>query len=132
MATIQLTVSKKFVTKMVMHTSTYNADVSLAQEFQKHLYNALRKHDIIDHEKWKKVNKNWTNREYHVQNNEILITRVLKCIVIQISFLDFSICAPHNKLHVERGLGKYYHMSFDTKLGHGTRAIHSIPCACTQ
>ena len=40
MANVQLTVSKSFGKKMEMHTSTYDADVSLAQEFQKHFSNA--------------------------------------------------------------------------------------------
>ena len=44
-------------------------------------------------------------------------------------FLELKFPGPHNKLHGVLGLGNYYHMSFDTKLGHVSYAIRHIPCA---
>ena len=38
---------------------------------------------------------------------------------------------PHNKPNGVHGLDKHYKMSFDTKIGNGTYAIHCIPCDCT-
>ena len=46
-------------------------------------------------------------------------------------FHDLNFIGIHNKPHGVRGLGKNYHMRFDTKLGHGTYAIRCIPCDCT-
>ena len=37
---------------------------------------------------------------------------------------------PHNKPHCGRGLGKNYHMHFDTKVVYGTHAIFRISCEC--
>ena len=48
MGTAQIPDSQRFDTKMKIHTSTHNSDVSLAQEFQKHLSNASCKHSIVD------------------------------------------------------------------------------------
>ena len=50
-ATVKLYGSKRFNTPMIVHTATQNTDLSLAQEFQKHLSNAPRKHGILDHKK---------------------------------------------------------------------------------
>ena len=46
-------------------------------------------------------------------------------------FTELKFLRPYNKLHGVRGLGKNYHMRFDTKLGHGTYKIRHTPCACT-
>ena len=48
MDTVQLLGSKRFDTQMAVHTATKNTDVSLAQEFQKHLSSESLKHGIID------------------------------------------------------------------------------------
>ena len=45
-------------------------------------------------------------------------------------FPGFKVLGPHNKLNGARGLGKHYHMRFDTKLGYGTCAISCIPRDC--
>ena len=37
---------------MVMHTGTRKFDVSLDREFQKHQYNASKKHGVIDQGKY--------------------------------------------------------------------------------
>ena len=38
-------------------------------------------------------------------------------------FPEFKFLGQHKKTHGVRGLGKYYNMRFDTKLGYGTCAI---------
>ena len=59
MVTVQLPGSKRFDTQMEVHTETQNTDVSLSQEFKKHLSNKQIKPGIIDNRKHKKgqVNK---------------------------------------------------------------------------
>ena len=72
MAAVQLPGSHMFDTPIEMHTSTQTADVSLSQNFQDRLSDASRKHGILEcgeQKKWSSKNK-WTNREYHVPNNE--------------------------------------------------------------
>ena len=54
MATFQILGIQRFDTKMDMHTSKHNDDVSLVREFQKHLSNASHKHGIVYHGKHKK------------------------------------------------------------------------------
>ena len=51
MATVQLPAIQCFYTKIEINKSNQNADISLAQEFQKHLSNASRKHGILDNGK---------------------------------------------------------------------------------
>ena len=50
------------------------------------------------------------------------------CDTNQFPALPF--CGPHTKPHGARGQSNYYHLLFDTKLGHGICAISRIPCAC--
>ena len=46
-STVQLPGAKGYNIQMVMHTGTRTSDVSLANEFQKHLSNAALKHGVI-------------------------------------------------------------------------------------
>ena len=46
-------------------------------------------------------------------------------------FTALKFLGPHNKSHGVRGLGKYYHMHFNSKLEHGTCIIRRIPSAFT-
>ena len=39
-------------------------------------------------------------------------------------------CDSYPKPHGSRGVGKHYHLRFDTNLGHGICVICRIPCAC--
>ena len=48
MSTVQLPGEKDYDTQMFMHTGTCTSDVSLAREFQEHLYNAAQKYGSID------------------------------------------------------------------------------------
>ena len=49
------------------------------------------------------------------------------CATNQFPGLQFL--GTHNKPHGVRGLGKNYHMNFDTKLGNDTCDICNTPCA---
>ena len=49
-------------------------------------------------------------------------------------FPTLTFCGTHPEPHGARGLGKYYHLRFDTKLGHDICAIRLITCdyvSCT-
>ena len=71
MATVKMPVSQRFYTQMAMNTSTYNADVSLAQQFLKTCI--IRHANMVF---WMIVTtkifklKKITNRYYYVQKNE--------------------------------------------------------------
>ena len=43
-------------------------------------------------------------------------------------FPELQFIGTHNKAHGVCGLGKYHHICFDYKLGHGTCSIHCIRC----
>ena len=47
MSTVKFLGAKWYNTRMEMYSGTPNSDVSLSQEFQKHLSNAARKHGVI-------------------------------------------------------------------------------------
>ena len=55
MATVQMTGSTRYDTHILMRSATSTADVNLAQELLKHLFNAARKHGVIDQVKYKTV-----------------------------------------------------------------------------
>ena len=74
----------------------------------------------------------WTNREYHVEHNKDVEHQDVKMYCDINQFPNVNIVGPHNKPHGVHGLGKNYHMCFDTKIGHGTYGIFRIPCACTS
>ena len=116
---------------MSMQTPAHNADVSLAQEFKKHLYNASRQHGILDHGRKKGQVKNWTNRKYHVQNNEDVEQQDAQMYCDTTQCTKFLFISPHKKPHGLRRLSKNYHVRFYTKTGHVICAIHHITCTCT-
>ena len=72
MDTVQIPDSKRFDTQMSVHIEIHNDDMSLAQEFRKHLYNASHKHGILDQGKHTKKSskQKWENGEYRVQHNK--------------------------------------------------------------
>ena len=55
-------------------------DVSLAKEFQQHLTNKHQKYGIVAQGKYKKqfMVIEWTNRQYHVQDNAAVENQDLK------------------------------------------------------
>ena len=76
------------------------------------------------------MNRKWTEREYHVQDNTDVEHSDVKMYCNNNQFPTLPFCGPHFKPHSARGLGKHYHLRFDTKLGMGKFAICRIPCAC--
>ena len=70
MSNVQLTGSKIFDSHILMNSSTQNNNVSMAKEFQKHLYKNHHKHGFIDQGKYRKITskRKWTEIEYHVQD----------------------------------------------------------------
>ena len=91
-----------------------------------------RKHGVIDQVNYGKISIkiNWTEREYHVQDNADVAHKYVKiyCDTNQLPALPF--CGLHPKPHGARGLSKHYHLRFDTKLVHGICEIIRISCAC--
>ena len=71
-----------------------------------------------------------TERKYHVQDNASAELKDVKMYCNKNQFLALLFCGPHSNPHCARGLGKYYHLRFDTKLGMGECAIRRITCAC--
>ena len=66
--------------------------------------------------------------EYHVQPNKYFKHQDVKIYCATNQFPELNFLGPHNKPHSIHRYGKNYHMRFDNKLGHGTYAIHCIPC----
>ena len=76
---------------MVMHAGTLISDVSLAQEFQKHLSSAVQKHGVIDQVKHKKRASKKIGQKGNIVFRKMLMSRtnMLICFVIQTSFHHF-------------------------------------------
>ena len=111
-----------------MYYCTHKNGVSLA----KHLYKENRKHVVLDHVKYRKRASKikWTYRGYHVQDNAAVAHKDVKMYCDTKQFPALPFCGSHTKPHGARGLSKYYHLRFDTKLGHVICAICHIPSAC--
>ena len=116
---------------MAVHTTTHNSDVSLEQEFQKHLSDASWKHGILDHIKHKKGQVNKSGQTGSIMCN-IIKMLIIKTYCVTNQFPELPCCGTHKKPHCVRWSGKNYHMHFDPKLGHYTCAILKITCAYTQ
>ena len=65
-------------------------------------------------------------REYHVQHNKDVEHQYVKMYCETNQFPEVHFLGKHNKPHGVRGLGKVYHMCFDTKLVHGTCEINRV------
>ena len=133
-STVQLTGAKRYDTHMVMQSITRTSNVSLESECQKHLYTVSCKHLVIDQVKYQKraSKRNWTKREYHIQNYADIAHKYVKIKCNTNQFPSLSFCGTHTKPHGLRGLSNHYHMRFYPKLGHGICAIRRIPCACAE
>ena len=132
MSKVQLPGSIRFDSQIKIHTGTENKYVSLAREFKDHLEGEHRKNGVIDQGKSRKryMNRNWTEREYHDQDNADVEYKDVKMYCNTNQFPTLPFCGPHSKPHGARGLGKHYHLHFDPKLSMGKCAILHIPCAC--
>ena len=71
MSKVQIPGSVIFDSQIKMHTGTEDKYVSLANEFKDHLEEEHRQNFAIDQEKSGKtfMNRKWTERKYHVQDN---------------------------------------------------------------
>ena len=104
----------------------------MAKEFQKHLSKDDRKHGVIVQGKDRKraSKRKWTDREYHVQDNDDVAHKDVKMYFDTHQFPALPFRCSHPKPHGAKGLGKNYHIRFDINLGHGICAISHIPCSC--
>ena len=94
--------------------------------------NGYRKHGVIYQVKYIKRSSKikWRDREYHVQDSADVVHKDVKMYCDTNQFRTLPFCGSHTNPNGARGLSKYYHLLFDTKLGHGICAIFRISCAC--
>ena len=87
----------------------------MAKEFQKHMSKYDRKHGFIDQVKYRKLSskRKWTNREYHVQDNDDVANKDVKIYFYTKQFPTLPFCGSYPKPRGARGLGKHYHLRFD-------------------
>ena len=76
------------------------------------------------------MERKWTERKYHVQDNAVVELKDVKIYCNTNQFPALPFCGPHSKPHGARGMNKHYNLRFDPKLGMGVCAIFRIPCAC--
>ena len=76
------------------------------------------------------MERKFTDRHYHVQDNADIEHQYVKmyCNTNQFPWLSFY--GQHSKPHGKRGLSKHYYLSFDPKLGMGICEILRIPFSC--
>ena len=59
----------------------------------------------------KRANKrNWTNREYPVQDNKEVTHKSVKISCATTQFHALPFCGPHIKQHEVKGIIKHYHL----------------------
>ena len=56
------------------------------------------------------MNRKWTERNYHVQDNADVELKDLKMYCNKNQFPTSTFCGPHSKPHGARGLGKHYNL----------------------
>ena len=76
------------------------------------------------------MERKWTERKYHVQDNSAVELKDVKMYCNRNQFPELSFYGSHSKTHGAIGLSKHCNLRFYTKLGMGVCAIHRIPCAC--
>ena len=74
------------------------------------------------------MERKWTDRQYHVQDNSDVEHKDVKNYCNTNQFPELSFSGPHSKPHGARGLSNHYNLRFDPKLGMGLFAIRRIPC----
>ena len=80
MSNVQLPGSNRFDSHIQMHTSNQNNDACLAKEFQQHLTKEHSQKWCHWSEQIKKrlIERKWTDRQYHVQDNDDVAQKDLK------------------------------------------------------
>ena len=76
------------------------------------------------------MERKWTDRKYHVQDNADVAHQDMKIYCNTSQFQELSFCGPHSKPHGARGLSKHYNLRFDPKIGMGICAISRTMCLC--
>ena len=76
------------------------------------------------------MERKWTERKYHVQNNASVELKDVKIYCNTNQLPELTFCGPYSKPHGARGMGKHYHLRFDPRLGMGVCEISFIPCVC--
>ena len=114
-----------------MHYCTENNHVSMAKQPPQKLSKDHCKHGVIDQVKYRKIasRRNWTDREYHFQDNSDVAHKDVKVYCDTNQFPSLPFFGSHPNPHGARGLSKNYHITFNPKLGRGICAIRRIPCA---
>ena len=74
------------------------------------------------------MERKWTDRKCHVQDNADVAHQYVKMYCNTNKFPEISFCGTHSKPHSARGLIKYYHLRFDPKIVMGIRENFCIPC----
>ena len=75
------------------------------------------------------MERKWTDRHCHVQDNADVAHQYMKIYCNTNKFPELSFCGSHSKLHWSRGLSKNYHLVSDPKIGNGVYEILCIYCA---
>ena len=114
-----------------MHIGNQNNYVSLAMEFQQHLTKEHHKNGVIDQDKYKKMERKWTYRKYHVQDNADVEHKYVRIYYDTNQFPALSFFGPYSKPHDARGLINKYQF-LQPKLGNGVCEIRRILCACVK
>ena len=78
------------------------------------------------------MERKWTERKYHVQDNSTVELKAAKMYCNTNKFPELSFSGSYFKPYGARGLCEHYHLRFDPKLGMGVCAILRIPCACVD
>ena len=89
---MKLTGIQSFDKKIVMHTSEHNDDVIQSSILL-----------LIMGRKKRSGEKKWTNREYHVKNNENFQHRDVKMYCTTNQFTQLSFCGPTKKPYGAHG-----------------------------
>ena len=76
------------------------------------------------------MERKWTDRQYHVQDNADVAHKYVRMYCNTNQFPELSFCGPHYKPHGASGLSKNYQLRFDPKIGNGVCEICRIQCAC--
>ena len=76
------------------------------------------------------MERKWTERKYHVQDNYVVELKYVKIYFNTNQFPALPFCGPYSKPCYARGVSKHYRLHIDPKLGMGVFAIRPIPCAC--
>ena len=97
MSTVQLPGSNRFDSQMQMHTGNQKDDVSLAKELQHFMTKNNSKNGFIDQVKYKKryMERKWTYRQYHVQDNSDVAQQDVIIYYNKHQFPALKCCGPH-------------------------------------